>query len=70
MRNANFRIRPRDFMPNLELELRLEDGSPWRPVVSPGMERFVGRYPLVDGLDCGGALLRFRACGAAWVGNR
>lgn len=45
----------------LELALRLEDGSPWRLTVSAGMERFIGAYPLVDGLDPGGPLLRFRA---------
>jgi len=47
-------------MPSIELEFRLDDGSPWRLTVSPGMERFIGYYPLVDGLDAGGALLRFR----------
>jgi hypothetical protein len=40
--------------------LRLEDGSPWRLTVSAGMDRFIGYYPLVDGLDAGGPLLRFR----------
>lgn len=61
MRNTDSRLRSRDSMPSLELELRLEDGRPWRLIVSPGMERFIGYYPLVDGLDAGGALLRFRA---------
>jgi hypothetical protein len=45
----------------LELVLRLEDGSPWRLTVSTGMERFIGYYPRVDGLDSGGPLLRFQA---------
>ncbi|HYJ81919.1 MAG TPA: hypothetical protein VEW26_03625 [Allosphingosinicella sp.] len=49
----------------IELVLRLEDGSPWRLVVSPGMERFIGYYPRVDGIDAGGSLLRFRASNPA-----
>ena len=44
----------------LELVLRLADGSPWRLTVSAGMERFIGYYPRVDGIDAGGPLLRFR----------
>jgi hypothetical protein len=49
----------------LELVLRFEDGSPWRLTVSRGMERFIGYYPLADGLDAGGPLLRFTAaCGS------
>ena len=47
----------------LELVLRLEDGSPWRLSVSAGIERFIGYYPRVDGLDAGGPLLSFRAAG-------
>lgn len=43
----------------LELVLRLEDGSPWRLTVSAGMERFIGYYPRLDGLDAGGPLLKF-----------
>jgi hypothetical protein len=61
MRRANAPIRPRSEATCLELLFRLEDGSPWRLTVSLGMERFVGPYPLVDGLDAGGPLLRFRA---------
>ncbi len=49
----------------IELMLRLEDGSPWRLTVSPGTERFIGYYPLGDGLDAGGSLLRFRAADPA-----
>ena len=45
----------------LELALRLGDGSPWRLTVSAGIERFIGAYPLVDGLRSAGPLLRFRA---------
>ncbi|HEX6376331.1 MAG TPA: hypothetical protein VFZ91_11495 [Allosphingosinicella sp.] len=44
----------------LELVLRLADGSPWRLTLSAGMERFIGYYPRVDGIDSGGPLLRFR----------
>ncbi|HEX8062900.1 MAG TPA: hypothetical protein VF535_06760 [Allosphingosinicella sp.] len=61
MRKAGFHLRPRPSTPCVELELRLEDGSPWRLTVSPGIERFIGYYPLVDGLNADGALLRFRA---------
>ncbi|MGA9583252.1 MAG: hypothetical protein WBR13_14930 [Allosphingosinicella sp.] len=61
MRRADAHIRRRASMPSLEIELLLEDGSPWRLAVSAGMERFIGYYPLVDGLDAGGSLLRFRA---------
>ena len=46
--------------PRLELVLRLADGSPWRLSLSAGMERFIGYYPRVDGIDAGGPLLRFR----------
>ncbi|HYW15935.1 MAG TPA: hypothetical protein VE891_07250 [Allosphingosinicella sp.] len=63
MRKAGFHLRPRPSTPCVELELRLTDGSPWRLTVSPGIERFIGHYPLADGLDPGGALLRFRAIG-------
>jgi len=44
----------------LELVLRLADGSPWRLTLSPGMERFIGYYPRIDGFDPGGPLLRFQ----------
>jgi hypothetical protein len=46
--------------PRVELLLRLEDGSPWRLTISAGMERFIGYYPKVDGIDGGGPLLSFR----------
>lgn len=47
--------------PRVELLLRLEDGSPWRLSVSAGMERFIGYYPRVDGIDPGAPLLSFQA---------
>jgi len=43
----------------VELVLRLEDGSPWRLTVSAGVERFIGHYPRLDGIDAGGPLLHF-----------
>ena len=43
----------------VELVLKTADGSPWRLTVSPGMERFIGFYPRVEGIDPGGPLLRF-----------
>jgi hypothetical protein len=49
----------------VELVLHLEDGSPWRLTVSAGMERFIGHYPRVEGLDAGGPLLRFQVANAA-----
>jgi hypothetical protein len=55
---ANALFRPRADAPRLELVL-LADGSPWRLTLSAGMERFIGYYPRVDGLDAGGPLLRF-----------
>lgn len=64
MRNLDSRFRSRPSRPCLELALRLEDGSPWRLTVSAGIERFIGHYPLVDGLDAGGPLLRFHAAEA------
>jgi hypothetical protein len=65
MRNLDSRFRSSSTKPRLELELRLEDGSPWRLTVSAGVERFIGHYPLVDGLGAGGPLLRFTAvCGS------
>lgn len=49
----------------VELVLRLEDGSPWRLTVSAGVERFIGYYPRVEGIDGGEPLLRFRAADPA-----
>jgi hypothetical protein len=49
----------------LELVLRLADGTPWRLTLSPGMERFIGFYPRVDGIDAGGPLLRFEIANPA-----
>jgi hypothetical protein len=49
----------------LTLVLRLADGSPWHLSLSPGMERFIGYYPRVEGIDSGGPLLRFRVADPA-----
>lgn len=44
----------------LELVLRAADGSAWTLSVSAGMERFIGHYPRIEGIDPGGPLLSFR----------
>lgn len=49
----------------LELVLRLADGAPWSLTVSAGMERFIGYYPRIDGIDSGGPLLSFRVADPA-----
>ena len=45
--------------PRTELVLRDADGRPWALSFSAGCEIFIGRYPRLDGLDCGGSLLSF-----------
>jgi hypothetical protein len=52
--------------PRVELLLRLEDGRPWSLTVSAGMERFIGYYPKVRGIDSGEPLLSFRAVNPAF----
>ena len=50
-----FRLPPgRSRSEPIELVLRLEDGGPRRLTVSTGMERFIGYYPPVDGLETAG----------------
>jgi hypothetical protein len=44
----------------LYLVLRNEDGSAWTLRFSAGVERFIGFYPRLEGLDCGAPLLAFR----------
>jgi len=44
----------------VELVLRNRDGDPWSLILSLGMERFIGRYPRLDGIGCGEPLLSFR----------
>lgn len=48
----------------LELVLILADGRPWRLSVSPGMDRFVGYYPQIEGLRSAGALFDWVSTGA------
>jgi hypothetical protein len=47
--------------PRVELLLWPPDGQPWSVTFSPGMERFIGAYPRLDGLGAGGPLLEYRA---------
>ena len=60
----------RTFLPNAiaapraELVLRQADGTPWRLLLSPGCEQFIGPYPRVPGIAPDGAILRFRRIGA------
>jgi len=65
VRNANALSRSSTDAPRVELVLRLADGNPWRLTFSQGIERFIGPYPRVDGIDCGGPLLRFRVADPA-----
>ncbi len=60
MRNTDPQIPVRPETARLELVLRAGDGGEWRLILSAGMDRFIGRYPLVDGLGSAGPLLRFR----------
>jgi hypothetical protein len=64
MRKADA-LNPRTLTASVELVLRLADGTPWRLSMSPGMECFIGSYPRVDGIDCGGPLLSFRIADSA-----
>ena len=41
------------------------DGSPWVLSVAPGVERFIGRYPRVEGIDAGAPLLQYLIVHAA-----
>ncbi|HEY0412967.1 MAG TPA: hypothetical protein VGD66_07490 [Allosphingosinicella sp.] len=47
----------------LELRLRTGEGQAWVLRVSSGMERFIGAYPRLPGIDADGALLVFRTAG-------
>jgi hypothetical protein len=47
--------------PRIELLLWQADGQPWSVSFSPGIERFIGAYPRLDGIDAGGPLLEYRA---------
>lgn len=43
----------------VELVLRAPDGQPWSLTFSPGIERFIGYYPRLDGINAAGPLLAF-----------
>ena len=43
----------------VELRIAHPDGSPWSVDFSPGIERFIGAYPRIEGLVPDGALLAF-----------
>jgi hypothetical protein len=47
--------------PRVELLLWQPDGQPWSVTFSPGVERFIGAYARLDGIDPGGPLLEYRA---------
>ena len=44
-----------------ELILRLADGSPWTLSVSAGIERFIGHYARLPGIEAEGPLLSYRS---------
>ena len=46
--------------PRVELVLHRPDGSPWSLTVSPGIERFIGYYPRLEGFACAGPILEYR----------
>lgn len=52
-------ILPAALAPRVELVLLAPDGAPWRVTFSPGIERFIGHYPRLNGIESGGALLTF-----------
>jgi hypothetical protein len=43
----------------VDLVLRLPEGEPWIVSFSPGIERFIGHYPRLDGIAPEGTLLTF-----------
>ena len=45
--------------PRVELVLHLADGTPWTLTITPGIERFIGYYPRLDGIHCGAPLLEY-----------
>ena len=47
--------------PRVELVLSTPEGGEWAVSLSPGMERFIGLYPRLDGICSEGPLLHFRA---------
>jgi hypothetical protein len=51
--------------PRLELVLYTADRRPWVLSLSPGVERFIGSYPRVDGIETRSPLLQYRSVHAA-----
>jgi hypothetical protein len=49
----------------IELMLYRADGAPWVLSVSPGIERFIGHYPRLDGIEARTPLLEYRVVQAA-----
>lgn len=47
--------------PRLELALTRPNGEPWSLTVSPGMERYIGHYPRLEGFACAGPVLVYRS---------
>ena len=45
----------------IELALTRPDGEPWALTVSPGIERFIGYYPRLEGFACAGPVLTYRS---------
>lgn len=45
----------------LSLSLRTRDGERWQLSLSPGMDRFVGRYARLPGIAPPGGLLDYKA---------
>ena len=52
----------------LRLNLRTPDGASWELTMTAGMERFIGHYSQVPGLESDGRLLEYQAVGCARSG--
>ena len=49
----------------MELVLYLPGNRLWSVTVSPGVERFIGHYPRIDGFNAGPGLIEYRPVHAA-----
>ena len=47
--------------PKVELLLTRRDGTPWTLTISAGVQRFIGHYPRIRGIEFEGSLLKYRA---------
>jgi hypothetical protein len=63
--NASRPLFSAEAAPRLELLLYTPERQPWVLSLSPGMERFIGAYQRIDGIDAGTPLLEYRAVQAA-----